>query len=72
MSRSVQIPQIQADLAAIGYECPATGMLDEDTGAAIAAFQRHFRPARISGVPDGETAALAALLAREFERGPAW
>jgi N-acetylmuramoyl-L-alanine amidase len=62
ISRSVQVPEIQRDLAAIGYECPATGVLDEDTRAAIAAFQRHFRPAQVSGIPDGETAALAALL----------
>jgi N-acetylmuramoyl-L-alanine amidase len=62
ISRSVQVPEIQRDLAAIGYECPATGVLDEDTRAAIAAFQRHFRPSQVSGIPDGETAALAALL----------
>jgi N-acetylmuramoyl-L-alanine amidase len=65
-SRSIQVPEIQRNLAAIGYECPATGVLDEDTRAAIAAFQRHFRPANVSGIPDGETAALAALLLREF------
>lgn len=64
MSRSVQVPEIQKDLAAIGYECPATGVLDEDTRACISAFQRHFRPAVVSGIPDGETVALAALLVR--------
>jgi N-acetylmuramoyl-L-alanine amidase len=65
ISRSVQVPEIQRDLSAIGYECPASGVLDEDTRAAISAFQRHFRPALVSGVPDGETAALASLLLRE-------
>ena len=64
-SRSVRVPEIQRDLAAIGYECPATGVLDEDTRACVSAFQRHFRPADISGIPDGETMALAALLLRE-------
>jgi N-acetylmuramoyl-L-alanine amidase len=64
ISRSVQVPEIQRHLAAFGYECPATGVLDEDTRCAISAFQRHFRPKIISGIPDGETAALAALLAR--------
>lgn len=64
ISRSVQVPEMQRDLAAIGYECPATGVLDEDTRFAIAAFQRHFRPAQINGIPDGETTALAALLLR--------
>jgi N-acetylmuramoyl-L-alanine amidase len=65
ISRSVQVPDIQRDLAGIGYECPATGVLDDDTRAAVSAFQRHFRPALVSGIPDGETAALAALLRRE-------
>jgi len=41
ISRSIQIPDIQADLAAIGYDCPATGVFDDDTRAVIAAFQRH-------------------------------
>lgn len=64
ISRAVQVPEVQRDLAAIGYECPATGVLDEDTRFAVAAFQRHFRPAIVSGIPDGETLALAALLRR--------
>ncbi|MBL8661204.1 MAG: N-acetylmuramoyl-L-alanine amidase [Candidatus Odyssella sp.] len=64
LSRAVQVPEVQRDLAAIGYECPATGVLDEDTRFAVAAFQRHFRPAIVSGIPDGETLALAALLRR--------
>lgn len=65
-SRAIQVPEIQHNLAAIGYECPLSGVLDEETRAAIAAFQRHFRPAAVSGIPDGETTALAALLLREF------
>lgn len=65
ISRSVQVPEIQQDLAAIGYECPATGVLDDDTRFAISAFQRHFRPSLVTGIPDGETLALAALLLRE-------
>jgi N-acetylmuramoyl-L-alanine amidase len=64
ISRAVQVPEVQRDLAAIGYECPATGVLDEDTRFAVAAFQRHFRPAHVTGIPDGETLALAALLLR--------
>ena len=65
MSRAIQVPAIQRDLVAIGYECPESGVLDEATRAAVSAFQRHFRPRDVSGIPDGETAALAALLARE-------
>jgi N-acetylmuramoyl-L-alanine amidase len=65
ISRSVQVPDIQRDLAGIGYECSANGVLDDDTRAAVAAFQRHFRPALVTGIPDGETAALAAQLSRD-------
>jgi len=64
ISRSVQVPEIQRDLAAIGYECPASGVLDEDTRFAISAFQRHIRPDHVNGIPDGETMSLAALLLR--------
>jgi len=64
ISRSIQIPEMQADLAAIGYDCPPTGVLDDATRAAIAAFQRHWRPGLVTGIPDGETAALAALILR--------
>ncbi len=64
-SRAVQVPEIQRDLAAIGYDCPQTGVFDEDTRTVVSAFQRHFRPSAVSGIPDGETATLAALLLRE-------
>ncbi len=64
LSRSIQVPEIQRDLIAFGYDCPATGVLDEATRFAISAFQRHFRPNLINGIPDGETATLAAQLAR--------
>ena len=50
-----------ADLAAIGY------CLDAED-AAIAAFQRHFRPARVDGRLDGETAARLAQVREAFAR----
>jgi N-acetylmuramoyl-L-alanine amidase len=57
------LARLQADLARYGYGVPQTGALDEATRAVVAAFQRHFRPARVDGVPDAGTAArLAALL----------
>ena len=37
-----------------------------DPGAAIAAFQRHFRPSRIDGILDSETAAQACRLITQF------
>ncbi len=59
------IAEVQARLARFGYAVPRHGSLDADTRAVLAAFQRHFRPAAVTGEVDGETAAkLDALLAR--------
>jgi len=59
------IAEIQAQLARFGYAVPRHGRLDDETRAVLAAFQRHFRPAAVTGDADGETAArLTALLAR--------
>ncbi|HEX7970208.1 MAG TPA: peptidoglycan-binding protein, partial [Stellaceae bacterium] len=55
--------EMQALLAAIGYETPRTGSLDETTKQVIAAFQRHFRPSRCDGAPDAETVQRIAVLA---------
>ena len=44
-------------LAKLGY-----GFLDEASGAVIAAFQRRFRPAEVTGRLDAETAGLLAAL----------
>ncbi len=57
--------RLQADLARFGYGVPRSGRLDEGTRLVIAAFQRHFRPTCIDGMPDRETLArLDGLLAR--------
>jgi N-acetylmuramoyl-L-alanine amidase len=54
----------QAALAAYGYGVAANGELDAATRAVVAAFQRHFRPARVDGIPDASTiATLHALIA---------
>ena len=42
-------------LAYYGFPCPVTGTYDAETEAVIAAFQRHYRPARIDGVADAST-----------------
>jgi N-acetylmuramoyl-L-alanine amidase len=55
---------LQVALAAIGYWCPATGVLDPETQTVIIAFQRHFRAACCDGVPDAETRQRIAQLAR--------
>lgn len=67
------VSALQAQLAAIGYEVPRSGALDADTAAVIAAFQRHFRPARCDGVPDAETGRRIAEVAAAyagFDLGP--
>lgn len=53
----------QALLAAIGYAVPSSGILDEETAAALAAFQRRFRPERVDGRLDAETAELLRRVA---------
>lgn len=63
--RTAPVGEVQALLARFGYEVPQSGALDEATAAVIAAFQRHFRPARFDGVPDADTIGrLDALIAR--------
>ena len=42
---------LQAMLKDYGYGVPQSG----DDGAVVAAFQRHFRPARVDGIADAST-----------------
>ncbi len=55
---------VQDMLAALGYHCPRSGVTDETTRRAVAAFQRHWRPARVDGVADTHTAAVLRALLR--------
>ncbi|HEX4111695.1 MAG TPA: N-acetylmuramoyl-L-alanine amidase [Stellaceae bacterium] len=57
------VGQIQAALAAYGYDLPATGTLDGRTVPVLTAFQRHFRPTLCDGIADDETRRRIALLA---------
>lgn len=50
-------------LDAIGYETDPDGSLGQLTTAAIAAFQRRYRPARIDGAADAQTLSLLAAVA---------
>jgi N-acetylmuramoyl-L-alanine amidase len=50
-----QIKHCQSLLRRYGYEVADTGQFDEVTRRVIIAFQRHFRPARVDGLPDGST-----------------
>ena len=56
------IREAQARLAAFGYEIAPSGRLAAHDRAVLAAFQRHFRPARVDGRLDGETLALIRRL----------
>ena len=54
---------LSAGLHRLGYGLKASGDYDADVETAVRAFQRHWRPARVDGVADGETRArLTALL----------
>ncbi len=59
---SVDILDLQKDLARFGYEVPQTGILGTQTRAVVTAFQRHFRPAKVDGVADAETVAILKSL----------
>lgn len=54
--------EVQARLAAYGYEVAASGGADDATRTVVAAFQRHFRPALITGEPDAGTCAVLRAL----------
>ena len=49
------VEALQRLLAKYGYGVNPTGYLDGTTRDAVAAFQRHFRPARVDGVLDVST-----------------
>jgi len=55
---------VQEMLAAYGYGVEPSGEADPLTSTVIAAFQRHFRPARVDGIADASTVdTLSRLLA---------
>ncbi len=49
------IEALQAMLALYGYGIEMSGAFDQRTEDVVAAFQRHFRPARVDGVADRST-----------------
>jgi N-acetylmuramoyl-L-alanine amidase len=58
------VEALQAMLALYGYGIELTGAFDERAAKVVAAFQRHFRPAKVDGVADPATiATLQRLLA---------
>ena len=49
------VEALQAMLALYGYGVEITGAFGPETQSVVAAFQRHFRPARIDGIADRST-----------------
>ncbi|HLH94054.1 MAG TPA: N-acetylmuramoyl-L-alanine amidase [Xanthobacteraceae bacterium] len=49
------IREVQERLSKYGYDVPISGDYDGQTRDVVAAFQRHFRPARVDGVVDTST-----------------
>jgi N-acetylmuramoyl-L-alanine amidase len=60
----------QRGLARIGYDMRASGKLDSATRDALAAFQRHWRPALCDGALDAETACRIAIRAKSAALPP--
>ena len=52
----------QDQLRRVGYAAPDTGRLDAGTRQALTAFQLHYRPDRVTGLPDAQTAARLLAL----------
>lgn len=63
--RGQAVRVLQESLRAFGYGVPETGEYDDLTEAAVAAFQRRFRPQRIDGAADEQTMAILADVAAQ-------
>jgi len=61
--------QVEARLAALGYDLPGRGCYDGEMRAVIAAFQRHWRPERVDGVADRQTLAILEGVMRAKRAG---
>ncbi|MCA3555577.1 MAG: N-acetylmuramoyl-L-alanine amidase [Aestuariivirga sp.] len=59
-----ELAAFQGLLKEYGYAVGVTGELDEATRRATDAFQRHFRPALVNGIPDVSALRTAERLAR--------
>lgn len=63
------VMRLQRTFSIYGYGINETGLYDDTTRDVVAAFQRHFRPARVDGIADPSTLlTLRALI--ETRPGP--
>lgn len=53
-SAGERVRQLQECLVQYGYDMPVEGLFGPVTKLAVEAFQRHFRPAQVDGVWDGD------------------
>ncbi len=66
------VEALQAMFAMMGYGVPVSGVFCERTEAVVAAFQRHWRQARVDGVADASTiTTLRDLIAQIATDSPA-
>jgi len=49
------VQALQAMFGHFGYDVELSGVFDAKTAQVVAAFQRHFRPARVDGIADTST-----------------
>jgi N-acetylmuramoyl-L-alanine amidase len=63
------IADAQVQLSRYGYATPTSGYFDGATRDAIAAFQRHFRPAKVDGILDFSTLQTLKALNAAREAG---
>ena len=54
-SSGSEVLALQEALASYGYTITVSGQYDSATRDVVAAFQRHFRPARVDGIADPST-----------------
>jgi N-acetylmuramoyl-L-alanine amidase len=59
----ITVDGLREALATIGYKVERAGEFDEPLAAVVRAFQRRWRPVRVSGQGDVETVALAHAVA---------
>lgn len=65
--KSGAVLELQLALDRIGYAIEGSGIYDPLTEAAVRAFQRHWRPAQVDGVSDGETTSLIHHMAGQMQ-----
>jgi N-acetylmuramoyl-L-alanine amidase len=66
--RGETVTRMQRALRAYGYKIEENGEYDKATSEVVAAFQRHFRPAKVDGIADASTLLTLRAL---FETRPA-